>query len=60
MKSHTVWRPHLDREPIFNPFVPTTERHWTSDRIELPESEESTEPEVPAQAPPELKDPDEG
>jgi hypothetical protein len=23
MKSHFAWRPHLDRDSLFNPFVPS-------------------------------------
>jgi len=26
MKTHHVWWPHMDREPLFNPFVPVTQR----------------------------------
>jgi hypothetical protein len=58
MKSHTVWWPHLDRAPIFNPFIPVTERRSATDRIEFPEAEESTDAEAPAQAPPEAREPD--
>jgi hypothetical protein len=59
MKSHTVWWPHLDRAPIFNPFIPTTEHRLTSDRIEFSEVEEPDDAETPAQAPVESKDQDE-
>jgi hypothetical protein len=51
MKSHNVWRPRLDRDPLFNPFVPATEHHLPSDRIEFPEIEESGDDEVPAEVP---------
>jgi len=26
MKTHHVWWPHMDREPLFNPFVPVTQQ----------------------------------
>jgi hypothetical protein len=51
MKSHNVWRPRLDRDQIFNPFVPVTEHHPPSDRMEFPETEESGGDEAPAEAP---------
>lgn len=50
MKSHQVWWPHLDRAPIFNPFIPVTERRATNDRIEFPEAEESAGAEARADA----------
>jgi hypothetical protein len=40
MKTHHPWWPHLDRDPIFNPFVSVVERRPTSDRIELSDTEE--------------------
>ena len=40
MKTHHPWWPHLDFEPIFNPFVSIIERWPSGDRIELPETEE--------------------
>jgi hypothetical protein len=47
MKTHHVWWPHLDREPIFNPFVPTTQQRPTEDRAELTEEEEEQRDEGP-------------
>ena len=26
MRRHFAWRPHLDRDPLFNPFVPSERR----------------------------------
>ena len=23
MKTHFAWRPHMDRDPLFNPFIPS-------------------------------------
>ena len=44
MKAHRPWQPHLDRDPLFNPFVPTTVRPQTDDHVELaPEDEEGDE-----------------
>jgi hypothetical protein len=41
MKTHHVWWPHLDRSPIFNPFIPGgTNPGSASDRIELREIED--------------------
>lgn len=51
MKSHSVWWPHLDRDRLFNPFVPVTDHHPPSDRVEFPETEEPSDAEAPAQAP---------
>jgi hypothetical protein len=59
MKSHTVWWPHLDRAPIFNPFIPVTERRATNDRIEFTEAEQAADAEAPAQVQPEVTKPDE-
>ncbi len=41
MKTHHVWWPHLDREPIFNPFVPVTQTRPAQDRVELGDEEEA-------------------
>jgi hypothetical protein len=50
MKTHHVWWPHLDRSPIFNPFIPTTNPRSSSDRIELPDIEdEEGDEELPVQ-----------
>lgn len=45
MKSHRPWQPHLDSDPLFNPFVPTTVRPLVNDHVELEpeEAEESDE-----------------
>jgi hypothetical protein len=40
MKTHHVWWPHMDREPLFNPFVPVTQqRHPEPEPIDLGEEE---------------------
>ena len=44
MRPHRPWQPHLDRDPLFNPFVPTTVRPFVEDHVELtPEEEEGEE-----------------
>ena len=44
MKSHRPWQPHLDRDPLFNPFIPTTVRPLVNDHVELsPEEGEETD-----------------
>jgi hypothetical protein len=43
MKMHHVWWPHMDREPLFNPFVPVTQQRQPSaepERIDAAEEEE--------------------
>ena len=37
---HHPWRPHLDREPLLNPFAPVTQHSPIFDRVELAETEE--------------------
>jgi hypothetical protein len=37
MKTHFAWRPHLDRDNLFNPFIPS-ERQWTMGHVELSEA----------------------
>lgn len=37
MKSHFAWRPHLDRDSLFNPFIPS-ERQSTMGHVELSEA----------------------
>jgi hypothetical protein len=37
MKKHFAWRPHLDRDPLFNPFVPS-ERKPILDHVSLDEA----------------------
>ena len=37
MRKHFAWRPHLDRDPLFNPFVPS-ERTPRLDRVSLDEA----------------------
>ncbi len=37
MKSHFAWRPHLDRDSLFNPFVPS-ERTPTLGNVRLSEA----------------------
>ena len=50
MKGHRPWQPHLDRDPLFNPFVPSTVRPLVSDHVELaPEEEEEGEAQTPEQ-----------
>ena len=54
MKAHRPWQPHLDRDPLFNPFVPTTVRPLVDDHVEqvaVAEEEEAEE-----QAPERLPD----
>jgi hypothetical protein len=54
MKTHHVWWPHMDREPLFNPFVPVTQqRQPTSEPINAEEEQaddeiQSTETEEPS------------
>lgn len=51
MKTHHPWWPHLDRDPIFNPFVSVTGRRPTSDRIEVSDAEEEEGDERAAEPP---------
>jgi len=45
---HFAWRPRLDSDPLFNPFVPSTERRLQLDRIDIGETrEEQEQAEVP-------------
>jgi hypothetical protein len=46
MKSHRPWRPHLDSDPLFNPFVPTTVHRFVDEGVELApaDEEEGDEP----------------
>jgi hypothetical protein len=45
---HFAWRPRLDSDPLFNPFVPSTDRRLQIDRIDLGETrEEQEQAEVP-------------
>jgi hypothetical protein len=37
MSKHFAWRPHLDRDPLFNPFIPS-ERGHKLHSIELAEA----------------------
>ena len=37
MKTHFAWRPHLDRDALFNPFRPS-ERQTTMGHVELSEA----------------------
>ncbi len=45
MKAHRPWQPHLDRDPLFNPFVPTTVRPFAEEPVEFTpdESDEAVE-----------------
>ena len=41
MNRHHVWRPRMDRDPLLNPFTPTTTQHSPNlDHVELDETEE--------------------
>jgi len=51
MKAHHPWWPHIDRDPIFNPFVPVTDRRPASDRIEVSDAEEEEDGETAAEQP---------
>ncbi len=37
MKTHFAWRPHLDRDALFNPFIPS-ERQSTMGHVDLSEA----------------------
>ncbi len=37
MKTHFAWRPHLDRDALFNPFIPS-ERQSSLGHVELSEA----------------------
>jgi hypothetical protein len=44
MKTHHVWWPHMDREPLFNPFVPVThQRYPAPEPINADEEQEGEE-----------------
>jgi hypothetical protein len=43
MRSRRPWQPHLDRDPLFNPFVPTTARPLVDDHVEFTPEEEGEE-----------------
>jgi hypothetical protein len=45
MKTHRPWQPHVSNDPLFNPFVPPTERTVTLEHIEIAEEEEEEEEE---------------
>jgi hypothetical protein len=52
MKFHRPWQPHLDRDPLFNPFVPSTDRPIVDDHVELtPDESEQEEQEAAEQMP---------
>ena len=52
MKFHRPWQPHLDRDPLFNPFIPTTVRPIVYDHVELsPEESEEEEQQASEQMP---------
>jgi len=47
MKTHHVWWPHMDREPLFNPFVPVTQQRYPAaegERIDSAEEQEQEQP----------------
>lgn len=48
MKAHRPWQPHLDRDPLFNPFVPTTVRPLVDAHVErvAPDEDEEGEERV--------------
>jgi hypothetical protein len=48
MKAHRPWQPHLDRDPLFNPFVPTTVRPLVDAHVEQVTPDESEESEEQA------------
>ncbi len=50
MNKHRPWQPHVSNDPLFNPFVPPTERTVTLEHIEIAdeEEEEGVPPESPA------------
>jgi hypothetical protein len=63
VKTHFAWRPHLDRDALFNPFIPS-ERQTTLGRVDLSEAygddtettqERAAEPIPPIESPPETK-----
>lgn len=44
MKTHHVWWPHMDREPLFNPFVPATQQRYPEpEPINADEEEQASE-----------------
>jgi hypothetical protein len=44
MNKHHVWWPHLDREPLFNPFVPVTQQRYPTSEAERIDSAEEEAP----------------
>ena len=56
MKTHHVWWPHMDREPLFNPFVPVTQQRYPEpqpiDAEEEEPSDEETLSREPQERPP--------
>jgi hypothetical protein len=55
MKTHHVWWPHLDREPLFNPFVPVTQQRYPSseaERIDSAEEEQQQPNEIQSEEDP--------
>jgi hypothetical protein len=51
MKLHRPWQPHLDSDPLFNPFVPTTTRPFVHDHTEFtPEEGEENDESSPERA----------
>lgn len=40
MRTHHVWRPLVDRDPIFNPFESVMQRNPAHDRVALASTEE--------------------
>lgn len=49
MRMRHPWWPHLDIDPIFNPFIPVTARRPTDDHVELfnEHEEEGQDEEMP-------------
>jgi hypothetical protein len=52
MKAHRPWQPHLDRDPLFNPFIPTTVRPFVEEGVELAAAEEEESGEQAPDRPP--------
>jgi hypothetical protein len=60
MKAHRPWQPHLDREPLFNPFVPTTVRPLVEEGVELaPAEDEQAKEQSPEEGEPPVEPPTE-
>jgi hypothetical protein len=47
MNTHRAWRPHMDSAPLFNPFVPVTQRNQTADHVELADMDEDEQADAP-------------